>query len=43
MTHTIRAIKTACLMYTQGKIPYQDKEYHVDDVLDIKASVVAQC
>ena len=22
MTHAIRGVKTACLMYTQGKIPY---------------------
>ena len=30
-------------MYTQGLIPYHNEEYHVDDVLNIKASVVAQC
>ena len=43
MTHTVKAIKTACLMYTQGSIPYRNRDYHIDDVLSIKASVVAQC
>ena len=30
-------------MYTQGKIPYQGLNYHVDDMLEIKAEIVAEC
>ena len=43
MTQTIRGIKTACLAYTAGLIPYRDQEYHVDDILDVKATVIAKC
>ena len=40
---TLNAIKVACLTHTQSHIPYQGKNYHVSDLLDTKATVVAQC
>lgn len=43
MAPAIKGIKTACLMYQQSKIPYQNHEYHIDDILRVKASVVANC
>ena len=38
---TLNAIKVACLTHTQSAIPYQGKNYHVSEVLDVKAKVVA--
>ena len=40
---TLNAIKVACLTHTQSAIPYQGKNYHVSEILDAKAQVVAQC
>lgn len=41
--NTLNAIKVACLVHTQSAIPYQGKDYHVSDLLSVKARVVAQC
>ena len=30
-------------MYTQSPIPYRNKDYHVSELLSVKAQVVAQC
>ena len=40
---TLNAIKVACLGYSQSPITYQGKDYHVSDLLGVKASVVAKC
>ena len=40
---TLNAIKVACLTHTQSAIPYQGKNYHVSEILNAKAQVVAQC
>lgn len=34
---TLNAIKVACLTHTQSAIPYQGRNYHVSDLLDVKA------
>ena len=43
MTTTLKAFKHACLVYRANPISYNNKEYHVSDLLGVKASVVAQC
>ena len=30
-------------MYTQGTVPYRNEHYHVNDIMNVKASVVAAC
>ena len=40
---TLNAIKVACLGYSQSPISYQGRDYHVSDLLKVKATVVAQC
>ena len=40
---TLKAIKLACLEYSQTPIPYQGQNYHVSDLLGVKAQIVAQC
>ena len=41
MTTTLKAFKHACLVYRANPISYNNKEYHVSDLLSVKASVVA--
>ena len=41
MTTTLKAFKHACLVYRANPISYNNKEYHVSDLLGVKASVVA--
>ena len=43
MDYKLKAFKLACLMYSQGSINYSNKEYHVEELLDVKAGVVAEC
>ena len=43
MNTTLKAIKQACLMYTQSPVPYKNESYHVSELLNVKAQVVAQC
>ena len=33
----------ACLVYTEGKIDYSNNKYHVDDLIEVKASVISDC
>ena len=41
--HILQAIKMACLVYTEGNIDYSNNKYHVDDLLEVKASVISDC
>ena len=41
MTTALTAFKHACLTYTASPIPYNNKNYHVSELLTVKASVVA--
>ena len=43
MTAAYAAFKNACLVYSASPIPYNNKNYHVSELLSVKASVVAQC
>jgi len=43
MNTTLKAIKQACLMYTQSPVPYKNESYHISELLNVKAQVVAQC
>ena len=43
MNTTLKAFKHACLVYRASPIQYNSKEYHVSDLMGVKASVVAQC
>lgn len=38
---TLNLFKMACLTHTQSNIPYQGKDYHVSDLLTVKAQIVA--
>ena len=40
---TLNAFKMACLTHTQSPIPYQGQNYHVSDLLSVKAEIVAKC
>ena len=40
---TLNAIKVACLAHTSSPIPYQGQNYHLSEILDVKAGVVAKC
>ena len=41
--HNLKAIKQACFVYTQSPIPYKNENYHVSELLSVKAKIVAQC
>ena len=43
MTTALKAFKHACLAYSASPIPYNNKNYHVSELLSVKASVVAKC
>ena len=43
MTTALKAFKHACLAYSASPIPYNNKNYHVSELLSVKASVVARC
>jgi hypothetical protein len=36
-------LKLACISYTSSPIPYREKNYHVSELLKIKAGVIADC
>lgn len=43
MNTTLKAFKHACLVYRASPIEYNNKKYHVSDLIEVKASVVAEC
>ena len=43
MNTALKAFKHACLVYRASPISYNNKEFHVSDLINVKAQVVAQC